>query len=102
MDSLAKRACLHKNLESTLFEMAMSSTVDSILEKVQRERLDSRVSDGHLAQIARDLKKWEGLVPLLGLTEAQEEEVRSTFRDYGTGHGRHESVAENSARRSEW
>ena len=61
----------------------MSSTVASILGKVPRERLDSRVSDIHLAQIARDLKKWEGLVPLLGLTEAQEEEVRSTFRDYG-------------------
>ena len=67
----------------TLFETAMSSTAASILGKVPRERLDSRVSDIHLAQIARDLKKWEGLVPLLGLTEAQEEEVRSTFRDYG-------------------
>ena len=55
----------------------------SILTKVPRERLDSKISDIHLAQIARDLKEWEGLAPLLGLTEAQEEEVRSTFRDYG-------------------
>ena len=67
----------------TLFETAMSSTAASILGKVPREVLDSRVSDSHLAQIARDLKRWEELAPLLGLSGAQEEEVRGTFRHYG-------------------
>ena len=54
-----------------------------VLRKVPGELLDSQVNDIHLALIARDLKRWEELAPLLGLTEAQEEEVRGTFRDYG-------------------
>ena len=55
-----------------------------VLKKIPRELLDSPVSDQHLAQIARDLKKWEEVAPFLGLSQAQEEEVRRTHQiDYG-------------------
>ena len=55
-----------------------------VLKKIRRELLDSPVSDRHLAQIARDLRKWEEMAPFLGLSPAQEEEVRRTHQlDYG-------------------
>ena len=46
-------------------------SVNRVLRKVPGELLDSQVNDIHLALIARDLKRWEELAPLLGLTEAQ-------------------------------
>ena len=59
------------------------STAATILRRLPRELLDSPVSDLHLAQIARDLKNWEEVAPILELPEAQEEEVRRTFVSYG-------------------
>ena len=59
------------------------STAATILRWLPRELLDSPVSDFHLAQIARDLKNWEEVAPILELPEAQEEEVRRTFVSYG-------------------
>ena len=59
------------------------STAATILRRLPRELLDSPVSDLHLAKIARDLKNWEEVAPILELPEAQEEEVRRTFVSYG-------------------
>lgn len=62
----------------------MSGFVDEILRGIPQYRRDSAVTDIHLAQIAGELKNWEEVAPYLGLSEAQEEEIRYDFRDrYG-------------------
>ena len=54
-----------------------------VLKKISSELLDSPVNDLHLVQIAKDLRNWEEVTPFLGLSPAQEEEVRRTHFDYG-------------------
>ena len=57
-------------------------SASGVLGRVPRDRLDCTVSDNLLNQIARKLTRWEEVAPWLQLDEAQEEEVRATFRNY--------------------
>ena len=59
----------------------MSRAAD-VLKQIPRELLDSPVSDKHVAEISRQLVKWEELAPWLELTPAEEEEVKRSG-DYG-------------------
>ena len=61
----------------------MSTRAADILKQIPQELLDRPVNDLHLVHIARDLVKWEELGMLLGLTTAQQEEVRRDFNRYG-------------------
>ena len=49
----------------------------------QPELLDTPVSDLHLAQIASDIRSWEGVAPFLALSDAEEEEIRKDHKEYG-------------------
>ena len=50
----------------------------------QPELLDAPVSDLHLAQIAsHNIRRWEEVAPFLGLSDAEEEEIREDYKDYG-------------------
>ena len=49
----------------------------------QPELLDTPVSDLHLAQIASNIRNWEEVAPFLGLTDAEEEEIRQDNKEYG-------------------
>ena len=60
----------------------MSTRAADILKQVPGKLLDRPVSDLHLAHIARELENWEELGILLGLTTAQQEEVRRDFYKY--------------------
>ena len=60
----------------------MSSRATDVLKQIPRELLDSPVSDTHVAEISRQLVKWEELAPWLELTPAEEEEVKRSG-DYG-------------------
>ena len=61
----------------------MSTRAADILKQIPQELLDCLVSDFHEVHIARDLVKWEELGILLGLTTAQQEEIRRDFNRYG-------------------
>ena len=61
----------------------MSTRAADILKQIPQELVDCPVSDLHLVHIARDLENWEELGMLLGLTTAQQEEVRHDFKRYG-------------------
>ena len=51
-------------------------TAADIIRELPQEALDSPVSDLHIAELASEMKNWEHYVPYLGLTEAEEEEIR--------------------------
>ena len=57
----------------------MSIKEKRICEGVPDKLLDSRVSDLHLAEIARDLVDWELLAPHFGITESEEVEIKAEF-----------------------
>ena len=64
--------------------MSHQPTAADILRGVPREKLDSPVSDLHIAQLATEIKTWEDYAPLLRLTPAEEKEIRQNNRDdYG-------------------
>ena len=44
------------------------------------KKLDCRVSDYHIAQIADDLVDWESLAPYLELTESEQKEIAEDYR----------------------
>ena len=68
----------------TFLCVKMSTRAADILKQIPQELLDRPVNDSHLAHIARDLKNWEELGMLLGLTTAQQEEVQHDFiKKYG-------------------
>ena len=55
-----------------------------ICNGISRQKLDSPITDLHIAELASDLKSWEELVPYLHLTEAEEEEIRMNYQNrYG-------------------
>ena len=60
----------------------MNSRAADVLKQTPRDLLDSPVSDKHVAEISRELVKWEELAPWLELTLAEEEEVKRSG-DYG-------------------
>ena len=60
----------------------MSSRAADVLKQIPGELLDSPVSDKNVAEISRQLVKWEDLAPWLELTPAEEEEVKGSG-DYG-------------------
>ena len=51
------------------------STVKEICEGVPQSRLDSPISDIHIAQLASVMTEWEELAPFLNLTPAEEREI---------------------------
>ena len=60
------------------------ATAAEILHGVSRQKLDSPITDLHIAELASDLKNWEELAPHLHLTEAEEEEIRMNYQNrYG-------------------
>lgn len=50
-----------------------------ICEGVPDKLLDSRVSDIHLAEIARDLVEWEKVAPYFHITESEQKEIKEDF-----------------------
>ena len=56
--------------------MATRVTAVDIIRDLPQEALNSPVSDLHIAELASEMKNWEHYVPYLGLTEAEEEEIR--------------------------
>ena len=69
---------------SPLVIMSHQPTAADILRGVPREKLDSQVSDLHIAQLATEIETWEDYAPLLRLTPAEEKEIRQNNRDdYG-------------------
>ena len=62
------------------------STAGEILQSLPKQSLDSQVSDEHIAEIARQMKRWEVYMPdLLGEdAEAAEEEIKHDHKNtYG-------------------
>ena len=55
-------------------------TAEDICHGVPREKLDSPISDIHIADLAFMLTTWEELAPYLGLTEAEEEEIQVDYQ----------------------
>ena len=56
------------------------ATAADIFSGVPREKLDSPITDIHVEQLSSKLKSWEKLVPYLGLSEAEEEEIRMDYQ----------------------
>ena len=56
--------------------MSTGVTASNIIRELPHEALNSPVSDLHVAELASEMKNWEQFVPYLGLTEAEEEEIR--------------------------
>ena len=66
--------------------MSKEVTAAEILQSIPKESLDSQVSDEHIAEIARQMKRWEIYMPdLLGEdAEAVSEEIKQNHQsDYG-------------------
>ena len=60
------------------------ATAKDICDGVPREKLDSPITDIHIADLASMLTTWEELAPYLGLTKADEQNIK---RDYQGRHG---------------
>ena len=60
--------------------MSHQPTAADILRVVPREKLDSPVSDLHVAQLADIIKTWEDYVPFFEITEAEEEEIHQNHQ----------------------
>ena len=56
--------------------MATRVTAADIIRELPQKVLDSPVSDLHIAELASEIINWEQYVPYLGLTGAEEEEIR--------------------------
>ncbi len=56
--------------------MATLPDLDKALRGVAAEKLDQRCSRDDLDEISKSLTRWPGVSTFLGLTEADEEEVR--------------------------
>ena len=56
--------------------MATRVIAADIIRELPQDSLNSPVSDLHVAELASEMKNWEQYVPYLGLTEAEEEEIR--------------------------
>ncbi len=56
--------------------MANLSSLDEALIGVRAEKLDQKCSRDNLNEISKSLTHWPDVSPFLGLTEADEEEVR--------------------------
>ena len=77
------------NTESQYFPLILGTntaqyvtmaTTEDICHGVPREKLDSPVTDIHIADLAFMLTTWEELAPYLGLTEAEEEAIQVDYR----------------------
>ena len=60
------------------------ATAKDICDGVPREKLDSPITDIHITDLASMLTTWEELAPYLGLTKADEQNIK---RDYQGRHG---------------
>ena len=56
------------------------ATAEDICHGVPREKLDSPITDIHIANMAFMLTTWEELAPYLGLTPAEEEAIQVDYR----------------------
>jgi hypothetical protein len=55
--------------------------IEKIIEDIPLRRLQSQVSDHHLAEIAQDLVDWEQISPALKLTDSECREIKEDFSD---------------------
>ncbi len=60
----------------TELQMANIPSLDDALRDVPAAKLDQECSDDDLYQISQSLTRWTAVSPWLGLTEADEEEIR--------------------------
>ena len=59
--------------------MATRPSLEDLLKDIPRQKLNQPCRDDHLSKIALSLTDWQSVAPFLGLTEADEEEIK---RDY--------------------
>ena len=59
--------------------MATRPSLEDLLKDIPLQKLNQPCRDDHLSKIALSLTDWQSVAPFLGLTEADEEEIR---RDY--------------------
>ncbi len=57
-------------------EPSSASSLDDALENVPPGKLNQICSDDDLSEISQSLTRWPEVSPYLGLTEADEEEIR--------------------------
>ena len=71
------------NISNLIMNFFNSGTVippEDIFHGVPREKLDSPITDIHIADVAFMLTTWEELAPYLGLTEAEEEAIQVDYQ----------------------
>ena len=57
------------------------TALENIIKDIPLRRLQSQVSDHHLAEIAQDLVEWEQISPALKLTDSECREIKEDFSD---------------------
>ena len=66
-------------VHTPLSNMATRPSLEDLLKDIPRQKLNQPCRDDHLSKIALSLTDWQSIAPFLGLTEADEEEIK---RDY--------------------
>ena len=66
-------------VHTLLSNMATRPSLEDLLKDIPRQKLNQSCRDDHLSKIALSLTDWQSVAPFLGLTEADEEEIK---RDY--------------------
>ena len=74
--------------------MAVRPSLEELLRGVAPEKLDQPCRDDHLSEIALSLTDWQSMVPFLGLSEVDEEEIMSRYP--------HQLVAQKIAMLRKW
>ena len=67
------------DLKTVTVEPMQKATLEQVLATIPQQslsRLDEKVSDIHLEEIARKLIKWESVCTNLGINEADEEAIK--------------------------
>ena len=63
------------------FETMDQSSLEQMLDAIPPQRLNQKVNDTHLAEIARKLIKWKSVCTILGINEAEEKEIEEENKD---------------------
>ena len=56
-------------------------SLEQMLHAIPPQRLDQKVNDTHLAEIARKLIKWKSVCTDLGINEAEEKEIEEENKE---------------------
>ena len=74
---------LHDFIVVVLFQiMSTAAAILHSLPHIPKERLDSEVSDEHIAEISRQMKRWEVYMPdLLGENAEAAEEIKYSYQN---------------------